>query len=149
MKLKMFRATHRPSSGTLNCTSSLWFSYVEGCRTCSCWTLSSSVYATWQRPTTARPTTFHVCKTRGCWCSFRLLMIGGISPETFWALFKIRNNKTLIHRCILLGFPLYDGDILVIYYNAKLHSRAAQTSELYALTGGELQINETDAKQIT
>jgi hypothetical protein len=23
-----------------------------------------------QRPTTARPTTFHVCKTRGCWCSF-------------------------------------------------------------------------------
>jgi len=30
-------------------------------------------YATWQRPTTARPTTLYVCKTRGCLCSFRLL----------------------------------------------------------------------------
>jgi len=30
-------------------------------------------YATWQHPTTARPATFHVCKTRGCLCSFRLL----------------------------------------------------------------------------
>jgi len=41
--------------------------------------------ATWQRPTTACPTTFHVCKTRGCLCSFRLLMVGGVSPKTCWA----------------------------------------------------------------
>ena len=61
-------------------------------------------YATWQRPTTARPTTFHVCKTRDCLCSFRLLMMGGVSPETCWASFQIRNNKILIHCCILLGF---------------------------------------------
>jgi len=27
----------------------------------------------WQRPTTTLPTTFHVWKTRGCQCSFRLL----------------------------------------------------------------------------
>ena len=93
------------------------FAYVEGCRTYSCWTLSGSVYATWQRSyscwtlsgsvyatwqrsTTARPTTFHVCKTRGCLCSFRLLMMGGVPPETCWASFKIRNNKsfnTLLH----------------------------------------------------
>jgi len=34
-------------------------------------------------PSTAtRPTTFHVWKTRGCQCSFRLLMMGGVSPET-------------------------------------------------------------------
>ena len=33
-------------------------------------------------PATTRPTTFHICKTRGCWCSFRLLMTGGVSPET-------------------------------------------------------------------
>ena len=26
--------------------------------------------------------TFHVWKTRGCQCSFRLLMMGGVSPET-------------------------------------------------------------------
>jgi len=61
-------------------------------------------YATWQRPTTARPTTFHVCKTRACLCSFRLPMMGGVSPETCWASFKTRNNKILIHCCILLGF---------------------------------------------
>jgi hypothetical protein len=24
-------------------------------------------------------------KTRGCQCSFRLLMMGGVSPETSWA----------------------------------------------------------------
>jgi len=39
----------------------------------------------WQRPKTTRPTTFHVWKTRGCQCSFRLLMVGGVSPETCWA----------------------------------------------------------------
>ena len=33
-------------------------------------------------PTTAHPTVFYVCKTGGCLCSFRLLMMGGVSPET-------------------------------------------------------------------
>jgi len=63
-------------------------------------------YATWQRPTTARSTTFYVCKTRGCLCSFRLLMMGGMPPETCRASFKTSNNKILIHCCILLGFSL-------------------------------------------
>jgi hypothetical protein len=57
------------------------FSYLEGCWTCSWWTLSGT-YCAWQRPPTTRPTTFHECKTRGCQCSFRLLMMGGVSPET-------------------------------------------------------------------
>jgi len=54
------------------------------------------VLHTWKavgRAVVGRPTTFHVCKTRGCLCSFRLLMMGGVSPETCWASFKIRNNK--------------------------------------------------------
>ena len=34
------------------------------------------------RAVVGRPTTVHVCKTRGCLCSFRLLMMGGVSPET-------------------------------------------------------------------
>jgi len=42
----------------------------------------------WQRPPSTRPTTFHVWKTRGCQCSFRLLMMGGVSPETCGALYK-------------------------------------------------------------
>jgi hypothetical protein len=50
------------------------FAYEEGCRTCSCWTLSGSV------------------RTRGCLCSFRLLMMGGVSPETYWASFKYEIN---------------------------------------------------------
>jgi hypothetical protein len=49
------------------------FAYVEGCWTCSCWT--------------THPSTLHVCKTRVCKCSFRLLMIGGVSPKTCWALY--------------------------------------------------------------
>jgi hypothetical protein len=48
-------------------------------------------------------TTFHVCKTRGCLCSFRLLMMGSVSPETCWASFK-RTNKILICCCFLLVF---------------------------------------------
>jgi len=61
------------------------FSYMEGCWTCGYWPLSVRVwnlYSTWQRPATTRLTTIHVCKTRGCQCSFRLLMMGGVSPET-------------------------------------------------------------------
>ena len=42
----------------------------------------------WQSPPTTRPTTFHLWKTRGCQCSFRLLMMGGVSPETCWASYK-------------------------------------------------------------
>jgi hypothetical protein len=58
-------------------------------------------YTTWQRPTTARPTAFQVRKPRGCLCSFRLLMMGGVLPETCWASFEIKNNKILLHCCIL------------------------------------------------
>jgi hypothetical protein len=54
------------------------FAYVEGCWKCGCWTLSGRA---WQRPATTRPTTLHVCKTRGFQCSFWLLMMGGVSPD--------------------------------------------------------------------
>jgi hypothetical protein len=94
-----------PPQEQKNAQTATGCAYVEGCRTCSCGTLSSR-YATWQLPPTTRPTTFQVCKTRGCLCSFRLLMMGSVSPETCWALFKIRNNKILIHCCILLGFSV-------------------------------------------
>jgi hypothetical protein len=40
------------------------------------------------RPPTTRRTTFHVRKTRGCQCSFRLLMMGGMSPKTCWTSYK-------------------------------------------------------------
>jgi hypothetical protein len=52
-----------------------------------------------QRPPATRPTTFHVWKTRGCQCSFKLLMMGGVSPETCWASHKHRiiNFDALLH----------------------------------------------------
>jgi hypothetical protein len=60
-------------------------------------------YYTWQRPATTRPITVHVCKTRGCLYSFRLLMMGGVSPETCWASYKYE-IKILVHCCTLLDF---------------------------------------------
>jgi hypothetical protein len=87
----------------------------------------------WQRPTTAGPTTFHVCKTRGCLCSFRLLMMGGVSHETSWASFKIRNKQnydTLLH---LVGFVTVSNRIVVatatssgylsVYFTQHTHCR--------------------------
>ena len=61
------------------------FACVEGCWTCSWRTLSGRA---WQRPPITRPTTFHACKTRGCQCSFKLPMMGGVSPDTSWASHK-------------------------------------------------------------
>jgi hypothetical protein len=60
------------------------FLYVGGWRTCRRGTLSGTVCAR-QRPPTTRPTTSHDWKIRGCQCSFGLLMMGGVSPETCWA----------------------------------------------------------------
>ena len=47
-----------------------------------------AAHCAWQRPPTTRPTTFHVWKTRGCQWSFRLLMMGGVSPKTCWASYE-------------------------------------------------------------
>jgi len=52
------------------------------------WKVIGRAGCAWQRPPTTRPITFHVWKTRGCQCSFRLLMMGGVSPETCWASYK-------------------------------------------------------------
>jgi len=56
---------------------------------------------------TTRPTTFHVWKTRGCQCSFRLPMMGGVSSETCWASYKYRIIQILINCCISLNFSLW------------------------------------------
>jgi len=90
----MFRATHRPSSGAL----------------CS-----------WRRPPTTRPTTFHVCKTRGCQCSFRLLMMGGVSPETCWALYKygIINFLCIVASCLIFLYEVIIRAVHLISINGQ------------------------------
>jgi len=60
-----------------------------------------------QRPRTTSTTAFHVWKTRGCQCRFRLLMTGGVSPETCWASYKYGIIEILTYCCILLDFSLW------------------------------------------
>jgi len=87
-----------------------------------CWTLSGT-YCAWQRPPTTRPTTFHAWKTRGCQCSFRLLMMGGVTRNML-RLILIGNNKILIHCFILLDFPLWTVIFILGAYNLeKIYSR--------------------------
>ena len=71
------------------------FAYVKVIGRWGCWTL--------ERPATSTTNNLHVCKIRGCWCSFELLMMGGVSPETCWASYKhgIINFDTLLH---LVGY---------------------------------------------
>jgi len=112
------------------------FLYVECCWTCSWWTLSGTVCA-WQRPQATRPTTFHVWKTRGRQCNFKLLMMGVVSPETYWASYKygiMKNFDTFLH---LVGF--YFSDIfsctfsLVLFahdlFNGTIGSRRLYSNE--------------------
>ena len=59
------------------------FSYVEGCSDVQLDVVRHSVPDSVHQLQVR--TTFHVWKTRGCQCSFKLLMMGGVSPETCWA----------------------------------------------------------------
>jgi len=89
------------------------FSYVEGC-----WTLSGT-YCALQRPTT-RPTTFHIWKIRGSQCRFRLLMMGGVSPETCWASYKygIITFWYIVASCWIFRYELY--------YDARIYQHQVQ-----------------------
>jgi len=78
------------------------------------WTLSGTVCA-WQHPPTTRPTTSHVCKTRGYQCSFKLLMIGGVSSETCWASCKCGTITFwyIVASCWIFFYELNFGDLLL------------------------------------
>jgi hypothetical protein len=74
------------------------FARVEGCWTCSCWTLLvSSNYLSNNPPR---------MQTRGCYC-----ILGSwwwvVWPKTCWASYKYEKKKILIHCGILLDF-LYE-----------------------------------------
>jgi hypothetical protein len=85
------------------------FSYVGSCWTCRWWT--------WRLPTT-RPTSFHVWKTRGCQCSFRLLMMGGVSPGTCWASYTCGIIK-FWYTVVSCWIFLYE-----FYYDARIHEHS-------------------------
>jgi hypothetical protein len=63
-------------------------------------------------------------------------MMGGVSPETCWALYKYE-IKILIHCCILL-------DILCeLYYDARIHKHQIDLKNLYLLSSDALQFSLT------
>ena len=62
-------------------------------------------------------TTFHIWKTRGCQCSFRLLMMGGVSSETCWASYKY-GIITFWYIVASWWIFLYE-----FYYDARIHER--------------------------
>jgi len=66
-------------------------------------------HCAWQRPPSTRPTTSHLWKTRGYQCSFRLLMMGGVSPETCWASYKygIITFWYIVAFCWIFLYELY------------------------------------------
>ena len=90
------------------------FSYVEGCWTCSWWTLSGTLCLT--------TSTNYTSKTRGCQCSFRLLMMGGVLPETCWASYKYGIIKMWTHCCILLVFFFMNCTMMHASTNVKFNS---------------------------
>jgi hypothetical protein len=73
--------------------------------TCSWWTLSDTLCLTTSTSYTSN--NLPRMKNSGCQCSFRLLMMGGVSPETCWASYKYGIIKSLIHCCILFDFSLW------------------------------------------
>jgi len=77
----------------------------------------------WQSLPSTRLTTFHVWKTRGCQCSFRLLIMGGVSPETCWASYKYE----YISICWILLYELY--------YDARINEHQDYTFSNHTVVG--------------
>jgi len=115
------------------------FSYVEGCWTCSWWTLSGCAR---QSPPTTRLTTFHAWKTRGCQCSFRLLMMGAVSPETCWASYEYGIIKILIYCCTLLDFSLW---IVLWCMDVVRHSAPDNVHQLHVQQPSTYEKPEADS----
>jgi len=78
----------------------------------------------WQSPPATRPTIFNAWKTRGCQCSFRLLMMGGVSPESCWASYKYGIIKCwyIVASCCIF--------IYEFYYDARIHEHQLCTEYL-------------------
>jgi hypothetical protein len=78
-----------------------------------------------QSPATTRPTTLHLCKIRGFWCSFRLLMMGCVSLETCWASYKYRRIKFwyIVAFCwiFFMNFTMTHGSMNIKCKNCSLY----------------------------
>jgi hypothetical protein len=122
--LNMFRAPFRPSSEAYNCTRNLWFYR---------WRLAVGallVVFCSPRPTALLPPRSNG-KTRGSWCSCKLLMTDGKAPETCWATHK-RQVINLWNCCIELV------DLFESYDDARTCER--QMLSLFGTTSGHFEM---------
>ena len=112
--LNMFRASPRPSSGAYTCSRSLRFNR---------WTAAAGAFWTWSsrpRPTTLQPLLSNG-KTRGSYCSCKLLMMGKETPETCWATHK---RKVInLWKCCILLVELFES-----YDDARTYERQKEIS---------------------
>jgi len=103
-----------------------------------------NMFRAWQRPPTTRPTTFHVCKTRGCQCSFGLLMMGCVSPETCWASYKYGIIKFwyIVASCWIFIYESYN------WWSNSLFLQNTQYSRHCSFTPKINQINQLPTAQV-
>jgi hypothetical protein len=96
MKLNMFRATHRPSSGAQNCTSGLWFSIRERM-------LDVEFAGRGQRPATSASNNLSRMQNQSLLVQFWAPDDGRCVARKSWASYKhgIINFDTLLH---LVGY---------------------------------------------
>jgi len=119
----MFRVTRRPPSGAQNCNCSLRF-YVRF------WLPATAMAEPSQRLASK-----NIHKTRGCNYSFELLMMGGMSPKTCWAIKKHWNNKfyyTVASCWFFLWVLYYDTRIREHQPNFLLHGLLALYTYYYS-----------------
>jgi hypothetical protein len=140
LQLNMFRAFSRPSSELNDCSGSLWF-YLR--------IVVIVVLCSWSgRP--ARPRTRHDChhdtkvKPEAATAVIELLMMGGKTPDTRWAVNKRQDNK--LENCcfrlvIYLNFMMMHGLTnlkwsltLVLFFTATYFEAYSDISVYTAVT---------------
>jgi len=136
IKLNMLQATHRPSSGAQNCTSSLWFCISERL-------LDVVVAGRWRRPATTTSNNLCTYANQRLLVQFELLMMGGVSPETCWALYKhgiIKSFGTLLHQVgyFYVNYNMTHGSMHIMFNLLKLTGcvmhHQFNIQQLYALS---------------
>jgi hypothetical protein len=115
VQLNMFRPSPRPSSGAYKCSSSLWFYR---------WSVvvAALLFVVW--PVTTLRSPRYNCKTRGCYCSCKLLMMDEETPETCWPVHK-RQIMNLWNCCSWLV------DLFELYEDARTGQRQARKISMF------------------
>ena len=122
MSVNIFRAPPRPSSGAYNCINSLWF-------------LPWNVVVAALLVNNAATTNFQG-KTRGCWCSCKLLMMGVEVTETCWVTHK--HQVINLWNCCISLFNLFELTFFV-FRKSRVHISGQRLFALISSCSGLAQ----------